>query len=200
MASDRALILFFKNPVAGRVKTRLAATVGEAQALTIYRFLLERTRRTALEIQAGRFIYYSDFIDEQDAWSVPEFQKRLQHGISLGHRMHHALAETLQNHHKAVLVGGDIPALTPAVIESAFAMLDEADVVFGPATDGGYYLVGVRRPRPEIFEGIAWSTPGVLEESLSRCRQARLRVALVQALSDVDTEADWKQTGLEIDI
>lgn len=196
MKHKNALILFIKNPVAGKVKTRLAATMGHDAALQIYLRLLERTRLTALQTDAVRMVFYSDFIDTTDAWHVPEFQKKLQRGADLGMRMHHALEDALAEHEKAVLVGGDIPALSPAVIEDAFAELEHCDVVFGPATDGGYYLVGMRRPHIEIFTALEWSTPRVLEESVARCRQLGLNHQLVATLQDVDTEEDWNSSGL----
>ncbi len=196
MASKRALVLFFKNPVAGKVKTRLAATVGHVKALEIYISLLKHARRTARAVQADRFVYYSDFIDLEDEWTEPAFHKRLQRGADLGLRMHHALEEVLAGSEKAVLVGGDIPGLSPGIIEAAFVALDEAPVVFGPAADGGYYLVGLRQPQPALFTGMQWSTSQVLEETLARCRRAALDYRLIDTLCDVDTEEDWRKAGI----
>jgi rSAM/selenodomain-associated transferase 1 len=193
---QRALILFIKNPLPGKVKTRLAATVGPERALELYLRMLEYTRNTALRTVASRLVFYSDFVDEQDDWRRPDFEKMLQRGTDLGLRMHHAIADALQHHSRAVLVGGDIPGLRPDIIEAAFDALDEVEVVIGPAEDGGYYLIGMRAPHPEIFENIHWSTPQVLAQTLERCRLADCSVRLVDTLSDVDTEADWERFTL----
>lgn len=189
----RALLLFIKNPVPGKVKTRLAATVGPDRALELYLRMLAHTRSTALRTAASRLVFYSDFVDEQDDWRRPDFEKMLQRGTDLGLRMHHAIADALQRHSRSVLVGGDIPGLRADIIEAAFDALEDADVVIGPAEDGGYYLIGMRAPHPEIFENIHWSTPQVLAQTLERCHMAGCSVRLVDTLSDVDTEADWEK-------
>ena len=168
----RALLLFIKNPVPGKVKTRLAATVGPDRALELYLRMLAHTRNTALRTAASRLVFYSDFVDEQDDWRRPDFEKMLQRGTDLSLRMHHAIADALQHHSRAVLVGGDIPGLRADIIEAAFDALEEADVVIGPAEDGGYYLIGMSAPHPEIFENIQWSTPQVLSQTLERCHLA----------------------------
>jgi rSAM/selenodomain-associated transferase 1 len=197
---NRALILFFKNPEKGKVKTRLAVSTGEDDALKIYEFLLERTRRTALATTATYFVFYSDFIPAEDGWEPNLFEKHLQKGADLGQRMHHALAFALARFEKAVLIGGDIPGLQPEILETAFRLLDEVPVVWGPAADGGYYLVGLRQANPTLFEVDAWSTPDVLQQSLEKCRQCGLSWHLLPVLEDVDTEDDWRRALAELNL
>lgn len=195
---DRAILIFIKNTVAGKVKTRLAATVGTERALKIYEYLLKRTRQTVSPTTAHRMVFYSDFIPDKDIWENQIFEKHPQDGSDLGQRMHHALAFALQRFEKAILIGGDIPGLSPEILEKAFQLLDEAPVVWGPAADGGYYLVGLRQANSTLFELDAWSTPDVLEQSLEKCRQAGLSWRLLPVLQDVDTEEDWTNALTEL--
>lgn len=197
---NRALILFFKNPVKGKVKTRLAATIGEEASLKIYKYLLKRTNRTALTIPAHRMVFYSDFIPTGDEWDSIHFEKHLQHGADLGQKMHHALTLALEQHEKAILIGGDIPALSKEILENAFELLDEAPVVWGPAADGGYYLVGLRTANPSLFEIDTWSTSDVLQQSLKKCREAGLDWRLLPELADIDTEPDWRRALEELNL
>lgn len=193
MTTSDALIVFVKNPVVGKVKTRLAATMGDQRALDIYLELLEKTRCTLSSLSCTLYIYYSDFVDDADDWTTPPFLKRLQQGSDLGARMHHALRECLLSHPKAVLVGSDIPELQEIHIQEAFLALDNCDYVLGPAMDGGYYLVGMKSPETTIFQDISWSTPMVLEQTLQHIRTAGQQVQLLSVLSDIDTAADWEK-------
>lgn len=190
---NEALILFIKNPVAGQVKTRLAAGIGEERALEIYRKLLLHTREVAREVEVRRYVFYSDFIDWQDEWPESLFFKRLQEGADLGLRMHHALHTTLGRHEKAVLVGGDIPGLRPDLLEKAFSDLDMHDVVLGPAEDGGYYLVGLKESHLSLFEAMRWSHPRVLGDTLQRISEAGLSAQLLETLNDVDEPKDLRE-------
>jgi rSAM/selenodomain-associated transferase 1 len=200
MRMDRALLTFIKNPIPGKVKTRLAATVGPETALKIYDYLLGKTRQTALSTSAHRMVFYSDFIPTADTWENHLFEKFRQEGDDLGKRMHHALDLALRRFEKAILIGGDIPGLTPEILENAFQLLDEAPVVWGPAADGGYYLVGLRQSNPSLFELDAWSTPDVMDRSLDKCRQAGLSWRLLPVLQDVDTEGDWQAVTADLQL
>lgn len=188
-----ALILFIKNPREGKVKTRLARTLGDEQALAIYLSLLDRVRRTARLVDSDRLVYYSDFIPEKDDWEETHFQKRLQSGNDLGVRMFGALKAELATHPAAILIGGDVPGITPDIIRDGFEQLTKTDLVFGPAADGGYYLIGMNRPIPEIFEDIPWSTDKVLDVSVQKARQSNLSVSFLPTLQDVDELEDWEK-------
>ncbi len=190
---QEALIIFIKNPEAGKVKTRLAETVGEARALAIYRLLLAHTRRVALAVETERLLFYSCYIDRTDDWPEARFQKFLQEGADLGARMDGALTLALRDHRKAVLIGSDCAELTPAILREAFRRLDDHDLVIGPATDGGYYLIGLREPAPALFRHMTWSTSTVLAETLQRADGLGRSVYRLPELSDIDTVEDWKR-------
>lgn len=201
MAADTSrhrLVIFIKNPVPGRVKTRLAADLGHEQALSIYRQLLAHTRAQALACAAERLLFYSDTIDEQDEWPAAFFAKHLQQGSDLGARMAHALGQALAGAERAVLIGSDIPGLTADILAQAFDLLEGHDFVLGPAADGGYYLIGMRQPAAAIFEGIIWSTPTVLQATLERIQALGGSCSFLPTLSDIDTAADWQawQAGI----
>lgn len=201
MAADTSrhrLVIFIKNPVPGRVKTRLAADLGHEQALSIYRQLLAHTRAQALACAAERLLFYSDTIDEQDEWLAVFFAKHLQQGSDLGARMAHALGQALAGAERAVLIGSDIPGLTADILAQAFDLLEGHDFVLGPAADGGYYLIGMRQPAAAVFEGIIWSTPTVLQATLERIQALGGSCSFLPTLSDIDTAADWQawQAGI----
>lgn len=187
------LLIFIKNPRLGHVKTRLARTVGEAEALRIYRVLLEKTRRAALGTAAQRWLFYSDCIEKRDGWRARDFTKRVQtQSPDLGLRMENAFREAFAAGAKrAVIIGSDCPQLSPEILQAAFQQLENEDFVLGPATDGGYYLLGMRAFRPEVFHGVAWSTEAVLAQTMQRIHALGASVALLPELTDVDTEADW---------
>lgn len=192
---DSALLIFVKNPVKGRVKTRIALTAGPDKALDIYLALQQRTRQTSLAVPAERYLYYSDWIATDDEWPSAHFHKRLQSKGDLGARMHEALAEALTLPKKAILIGSDIPLLTPGIIAEAFHQLDHHDLVIGPAGDGGYYLIGLTRPAPELFNGMAWSTPSVFEETIRRAEALGLSWFAGPELPDIDYLEDWEKYG-----
>lgn len=189
-----ALILFAKNPVPGKVKTRLARDLGNQEAYDIYLRLVARTRQTALGLPTDRFLYYSDFIDTTDQWPAAHFQKRLQRGADLGDRMRNAFEEVLGGgFDRAVIIGTDCPAITPALLAEAFEKLQSGSLVVGPALDGGYYLLGMRGFFPTLFEHIDWSTEKVLDQTLQRAGALNLIPAFLPALSDIDTIEDWER-------
>ncbi len=198
MATINSLIVFVRNPELGKVKTRLAAGVGERRALDIYLELLRHTRAITLELPVNRYVYYSHFIDDQDEWAVKDFQKRLQTGHpDLGIKMKTAFEEVLKEVDKAVIIGSDCPKLTPAHLREAFNALGSKEVVLGPAVDGGYYLLGLSKMVPQLFEDMKWSTPHVAENTLQRIRQLNLAYHLLPTLPDIDYAEDWIQYGWE---
>ena len=188
-----ALLLFVKNPRPGRVKTRLGRTLGDAEALRIYLLLLARTRQTALQTPVDRLLFYSDFIDEEDDWDPAFFKKLLQSGSDLGERMYRAFETALPTHNACLLIGSDCPGITPELLRVAFDHLQQNDLILGPSTDGGYYLIGLRRPIRLLFEAVEWSTGKVLAQTLDKARTLNLSWHLLPALTDVDEEADWEQ-------
>lgn len=190
----RALLIFIKNPEKGTVKTRLSQTVGEGKALQIYQKLLAYTRGVTADVEADRLLWYSDFVPEQDDWKESEFTKKVQRGASLGKRMSHAFATAFdEGYERAVIIGSDCAQIKPDHIEQAYQKLQNFDVVVGPSRDGGYYLLGMKKYRPALFENKAWSTENVLAQTLEECSKLGLRYHLLETLNDVDTEADWNK-------
>jgi hypothetical protein len=194
---ERLLIVFSKNPVAGRVKTRLAASIGDRQALDVYDALRAVTGQVTSEADCTRAVFYSDFIPGKDLLLTGGSVGYLQDGDDLGERMHHAFTEGFRlGFQHVALIGTDCPDLSAFLIDLAFEALDGHDAVIGPARDGGFYLVGLNRPMPELFLGRQWSTPEVLRDSLRILREHHLDCAILPALSDIDTIDDLRESGL----
>jgi uncharacterized protein len=193
----RALIIFIRNAQLGKVKTRLAASIGDETALAVYQKLLEHTRNTASEATCDRYVYYSDHINPEDAWGAGLFKKRVQNGTDLGQRMSNAFEQVLNQSgaQKALIIGSDCPELTPTMIDSAYTALDTHDVVIGPALDGGYYLLGMKQCHPSLFTDMQWSTETVASETIKRAEVAGLSVAQLVTLRDVDELADLVEVG-----
>lgn len=187
MHSD-ALIIFARPPVAGQVKTRLAAGIGKAGALTVYRRLLNHTRAVAEAIAPDKHVFLTGR-DTENFW-LP-FARHLQAGGDLGDRMAAAFGQLFAaGYEKLVIIGSDCPGLNAALLSSAFEALNDTDVVLGPATDGGYYLLGMRRLYPDLFRDKSWSSDQVLSETLSTARARNLSYTLLPTLTDVDAAAD----------
>ncbi len=188
------LIIFIKNTRLGYVKTRLAATVGNEKALEIYQQLLAKTRAAALDSTAERSLWYSDTVVENDEWDSAFFNKKLQPAGDLGQRMSSAFRQEMEGGAtKAVIIGSDCPDVNGAVIDQALQLLDHNDVVVGPTFDGGYYLLGMNRYLPGLFENVAWSTPEVLETTREKCITNGYSLALLPLLNDIDDEGDWDE-------
>lgn len=190
-----SIIIFIKNPALGKVKTRLAATIGDEAALAVYHKLSQRAREVALALDVPRHLFYSDFIDGNDAWDNALFIKKQQAGQDLGERMHLAFVDTLQTAHKAVIIGSDCPLLTPEIVQLALDQLDQYPFVLGPALDGGYYLLGMRKSTPGLFENMEWSTENVAKITLERMAENGASCYLLPALPDIDVEEDWRKYG-----
>ena len=195
--NDRLLIVFSKNPVAGRVKTRLASAIGDAEALLIYEQLREITRQAVDGIAAAKAISYADFIPAADLLLTGGAEAWLQQGGDLGERMHNAFVKGFSlGFSRVALIGTDCPEITPFILDLAFQKLDESDVVLGPARDGGFYLSAMKRPFPELFLDRRWSHSSVLSDSLRIVRESARSYDLLPALSDIDTFEDLKASGL----
>lgn len=203
--NDNAIIVFIKNPVLGKVKTRLAATVGNERALEIYHTLMHHTMSITNHLKADKYLFYSDFVDENDIWDNDEYQKSIQHQTQdLGLKMASAFGITLQNKHKkALIIGSDCFELNNEIIKEAYSKLSENEVVIGPAYDGGYYLIGFNFEKigeqcEDVFEKIfldkEWSHEQVCQEAKDACSQLNLKYFQLPTLTDVDEEKDYRQT------
>ncbi|MBD0254211.1 MAG: TIGR04282 family arsenosugar biosynthesis glycosyltransferase [Cytophagales bacterium] len=188
---ERLLLVFVKNPVRGRVKTRLARTIGDEKALWVYEKLLAHTRRAARGVVAQRWVCYADFVPAADAWLEGGFAPHRQAGETLGDRMHEAFRQGFAAGYRPILIiGSDCPAISPALLEEAFRQLESFPVVLGPAADGGYYLLGMNHLVESLFRDKPWSTPAVLAETVADLQRAHIPYALLPVLSDVDEAAD----------
>lgn len=197
MKNENALIIIAKRPHAGHVKTRLNSHLPETKIVEIYSFLLEQTIRKLRSIE-GVDTFIAHAPDSAGKYFMNFGLKLIPlHKRDLGAGMYEAFHSTFSaGYRKAVLVGADIPDVSSATILNALQLLSTKDLVFGPARDGGYYLVGMRKLIHEVFEAVPWSSDQTLEISLRRSKQYNYSVGFTERLSDIDTIDDVKRAGL----
>ena len=188
--SEQALLIFTRNPEPGKCKTRLAATIGDSAALAIYTFLLQHTARVARGLQqTDKHVYFSEFLGDGRIWEPETFVGHIQEGEDLGERMQKAFEETFEaGYQKVVVIGSDLYDLGPEDLAAAFASLDAHQAVVGPATDGGYYLLGLTQMVPALFRHKAWGTDTVLEATLRDL--AGVPTFLLPPRNDIDRYED----------
>ncbi|CAN5307021.1 TIGR04282 family arsenosugar biosynthesis glycosyltransferase [soil metagenome] len=185
MSSKSLLIIFTRNPELGKVKTRLAKGVGDQAALDIYKFLLNHTYAITRNLEVDKEVFYSENLPENDIWDPSIFNKELQQGEDLGQKMQHAFQLGFENgYKKLIIIGSDMYDLSSEDIYKAFRSLDTSDFVIGPAEDGGYFLLGMTRLHPQIFQNKAWGTSTVLENTLEDLKNENF--TLLDERNDVD--------------
>ncbi len=190
-----ALIIFVRNPVLGKVKTRLAATVGNEKALLVYQHLLQHTQSITANLPVTKIVYYADFVNDNDIWNGCE--KRLQSGNDLGQRMKNAFEELFNlGFDKVCIIGSDCYELTNEVITEAFENLYSCKTVIGPASDGGYYLLGMQFPFKDLFNAMEWSTKNVFIETVNKINTQSLTCHLLTWLNDIDNENDLRNSSM----
>jgi hypothetical protein len=191
--SKNHLCVFVKNPQLGKVKTRLAKSIGNEKALAVYKYLLQHTKSVIEQLSCDVTIWYADAPYNNDIWD--EYQKLTQPDSDLGLRMYHALVESKsRNYGSTCIIGSDCPDITSEIINSAFDELKSNDLVIGPASDGGYYLIGMNKAYRTLFENINWSTNTVLSSTIELASKLGLTYHLLTELSDIDTVGDLKRT------
>lgn len=185
------LLLFARFPEKGKVKSRLAATIGEERAFRIYSALYEHT----LEACEESGFHTTLCLCERP--SVPfHGASRIQSGGDLGERMAQEFLASLRfSSTPVVLLGSDCPDVSGVLLLRAFQLLQSHDVVIGPVKDGGYFLIGMNSFHPELFEQISWSTSHVLNQTIQRCRQNHLSFATLPRVHDIDVEEDLQACG-----
>ena len=186
---ENLLLIFTRNPELGKCKTRLAASVGDKTALAIYIFLLEHTVSVTKDLKVSKEVHYSEAIRERDLWDPLIYQKKIQWGSGLGERMANAFKAGFKAGYKNIaIIGSDLYDLSPDDLEEAFKRLQTNDFVLGPASDGGYYLLGMTHFIPDIFKNKNWGTSKVLEDTLANLKNKN--VYLLETKNDVDVLED----------
>lgn len=197
----RALLVIAKRPRPGRTKTRLTPPLSPEQASQLYECFLRDTLNLARTVPAvTRFILYAP--PAESAYFrrfAPDFGLLAQTGHGLGERLDNGLTHCLNNGFEQVVVmNSDGPTLPATHLSQAFTLLDDVDVVLGPSEDGGYYLIGLTRPQPQLLREVQMSTPRVLRDTLALAEEERLRVSLLPRWYDVDTIDDLQRMALEL--
>lgn len=199
MLSSTALVIFVRNPILGQVKTRLAKDIGDERALAIYLQLLEHTLKITRSLSFRKFIYYADEVSDYDLWSVPGYTKRMQSGTNLGERMLNSFKELFeQGFTRIVIIGSDCLQLQTENLQEAVTLLESNTAVIGPASDGGYYLLGLTKLYPELFVNKPWSTDQVLTKTIDDFNNQGISYALLEELSDIDDITDLEENGISI--
>ncbi len=184
-----ALIIFTRKPELGKVKTRLAKSVGDEKALEVYKHLLLHSAEISSQVNAEKQVWYTNSIEKKDIWNGKVFKKYTQADGDLGNKMNHAFFINFKNEfEKVVIMGTDLLDIDTNLIEKAFEHLDHHDVVIGPAEDGGYYLLGMNHFIPEVFEDVEWSTSKVLKQTLEKLKHKS--VMLLDEKNDIDYKED----------
>lgn len=199
MLSTTALVIFVRNPISGKVKTRLAKDIGDERALAIYLQLLQHTLEITRGLSFRKFIYYADEVSDYDLWSVPGYTKRKQNGNDLGERMLNSFKELFdQGFTRIIIIGSDCLQLKTETLEKAVTLLESNSAVIGPASDGGYYLLGLTKFYPDLFIDKPWSTDKVLAKTIDDFINQGISYGLLEELNDIDDATDLEENGISI--
>ncbi len=197
---NNALIVFTKNPILGKVKTRIAESCGNKEALEIYHKLLEINANLITELtEIKTLIVYNKSIENQIYKG--DYIKEIQSGSNLGEKMLNAFIKCKQKgYENIVIIGSDCPYLTPDIIQTAFEKLKTHSVVIGPSNDGGYYLLGMKNINQELFKNKKWSTDSVLNDTIKNIEESNESYFLMDKLSDIDLFEDWLEYKNQLNI
>ncbi|WP_418604548.1 TIGR04282 family arsenosugar biosynthesis glycosyltransferase [Hwangdonia sp.] len=187
------IIVFVKNIKLGKVKTRLAKTIGNQAAFEVYSELVKITEKATENIAIDKRIYFSDAIIDSK-WKGQ--YKAVQKGKDLGERMKNAFIKGIEDgYENIVLIGSDLPDINATYIKTGLQSLKTHDVVFGPAIDGGYYLIGMNKMHHFIFDNKPWSQSNLLEATLNELQQNAVSFGLLEPLNDIDTFEDLQASA-----
>jgi len=185
------LMIFTRNPELGKCKTRLAATIGDQSALDVYNFLLKHTVSITRNLEVSKEVHYSVKVRENDLWDSKIYAKKQQFGDDLGQRMEYAFQTGFsKGYQNIIIIGSDIYDLSQKDIESAFIALKTHQYVIGPATDGGYYLFGMKFLNSQVFKNKKWGTATVLQDTINDLSKENIK--LLEERNDVDLYEDIK--------
>jgi len=188
---SNVLCVFIKAPILGHVKTRLQPDLSEEKSLQFYKAMVEDLVdhfRSCPDFDVFLCFYPETEKNFIRKWMGAELSYLHQSGEDLGERMANTFSWCfLQGYQKAILIGSDLPDLDQSTILNGFDVLRNKDVVLGPSTDGGYYLIGMKKEQPDLFSNMAWSTSTVLDETRSRMVQKNILWAELALRTDLDT-------------
>jgi len=189
------LIVFVKAPRPGRVKTRLAKDIGEEEACDAYRELAETLFENLAEIANVELCFApANAAHELRPWLRKGWTLAPQAGGELGNRLHKAFLSAFEDGcEKVAIIGSDCPEVTAGDIREAWKRLKRRDLVLGPATDGGYWLIALKRPCAGLFQKIPWSTDRVLARTIAAGTDAGLKIDCLRPLTDIDTLDEWRE-------
>ncbi len=192
---DNKLIIFFKYPLIGQVKTRLAAALSDEFAFELQKCMISDIFAVTRNVDADSVLVYSG----PDRISFPDFPGSriiLQRGKDIGERMYNAFLDVFsEGAGRCVLIGSDVPGITTGLLQNAFNILERSGAVLGPSTDGGYYCIGFKHGNLDksFFENIPWSTSSVFSETVKSINTAGLKAEFLSELSDIDDFNDLKK-------
>ena len=189
------IIVFVRNPQLGKVKTRLAHSIGSQKALNVYKWLLEHTYNVLCNCNCDCAVFYSEQIDNNGLWNEKGFKKFIQKGNTLGEKMNNAFEKGFEiGYQKIIILGSDLPDLNCDLIQNAFTKLTLNDYVIGPSEDGGYYLLGMKKLNSALFKNKKWSTNSVFNDTLNDIENSE--IGMLPLLNDIDTFEDLKKSKL----
>ncbi|EPR66107.1 TIGR04282 family arsenosugar biosynthesis glycosyltransferase [Cyclobacterium qasimii] len=194
----QAIIVFQKFPAPGKVKTRLAATIGNEKAVYIYTYLLNYTHQLLGRTKADVLIFHDGQINKEQ-YPAHHYLFYQQVGDNLGEKMCNAFEQAFKiDYDRVLIIGTDCFELQQSHIEEAFDSLVRNDLVLGPANDGGYYLIGLNKNDPRLFENIEWSTQSVFTETMDIAKKIPLKIHLLESLNDIDEYKDLNEELKEL--
>jgi hypothetical protein len=201
---EASIIIFARYPVEGKVKTRLAKTLGNRFAAYLYKRLAKQVIGSIRQVKnIYAYVFYSEKSENRliKKWLGKKYFYAHQEGNDLGERMKNAFRKVFSHGaEKVIIVGTDIPDISKKIVQAAISGLDETDLVIGPSDDGGYYLLGMKKYYPGLFENIKYSTHTVFSETIVAAENLHLSCSKLDVLHDFDTEADiirWIESDSE---
>ena len=199
MDGHKALIIFARLPKPGQVKTRLGEKLGMERASEVYASFARHALGLGESVNGVGvkvYLFYDPIAsgEEVQAWVNHPFIFLPQEGTDLGERMKNAFEQTFSDGAgSTVIIGTDVPDLNETIIQNAFNHLEAHDAVIGPSTDGGYYLLGMKAPGRNLFDGVQWSTGSVFGETLTRLHELQASYFILETLTDIDTFEDYEE-------
>lgn len=189
-----AIIIFIKNPDPGRVKKRLALSLGDDKALGVYKQMLDHTRHITKALSTDRFLYYDRAVDKNDTWPNDLYIKKRQSGPDIATRIIHALKNVFNlGYEHIVIIGSDCLELDERIIRLAFRQLEHFDTVLGPTRDGGFYLLGINQLYPELFKATGWGTAQLTPEVLKIIHRLNKICFILSELANMVTVEDLNE-------